>query len=219
MIGRVDEFILLDNVQYTRRDWRNRNRIKTPRGPAWLTIPVKTKGNYASPIDAIEVASDEWAASHWERLKQCYRKTPNFHELAPRVRELYLSCSGNRLSEINLHFLRGICQILGIDTKMTYAAEYNVASIDRNMRLVDLCLASGAKVYVSGPSAKAYIDLNLFREAEIEVRFMVYGGYPEYCQPYPPFLHEVSILDLLLCTGKEARQYVFGELRMKEGQK
>jgi hypothetical protein len=212
LIHRVDEFILLDNVQYTRRDWRNRNRIKTPNGPAWISIPVNTKGNYTSTIETIKTSGSDWSSGHWERLRQCYRYANSYDAVAPFIEKLYSSCKSNLLSEINQHFLDGICCFLGIHTLLTKASNYPVTAIDPNLRLIDLCRAAGADHYISGPSARAYLDLSLFSKAGIEVEFMAYGMYPEYHQPYPPFIHEVSILDLIFCTGNQAADHILNKV-------
>lgn len=208
LIRRSNEFILLDEVQYTRRDWRNRNRIKTPKGLVWLTIPLKTKGNYRAALAEMETADDVWRDSHWEKIRQAYRNTACFAEQKEFVETLYANCTSLRLSDINLHFLSALCCRLGIATPLTPSARYGIRCHDPTERLVALCLAADATTYLSGPSARDYLDEEKFRAAGIAVEFIDYRGYPEYPQPHGPFEHGVSILDLLFCTGYNAARYI-----------
>ncbi len=218
LINSVDEFILLDDRQYTRRDWRNRNRIKTPDGPRWLTIPVRVKGRYHQRIDETEVSDPGWATAHWQTLRQHYASAPCFGEYGASLEELYLGTSETRLSAINRRFLEAICALLGIRTPLVWSSDYDVEG-DRTERLVALCEAARARRYLSGPSAREYLDEGLFERAGIDVAWFDYSGYPEYPQIHPPFVHEVTILDLLLNTGAEAPAYMksFSELSVAGG--
>lgn len=208
MIRQVDEFILLDGVQYTRRDWRNRNRIKTPRGIAWLTIPVKVRGKYLQSIRETEIADPGWAASHWASLRAAYAHAPHFALHARRLEALYDDASRRRLlSEVNRMFLETLCDMLGIRTRLTDDADYRTTGT-RTERLVGLCRDAGATRYLSGPAARDYIVPESFTDAGIELSWMDYAGYPEYPQLHPPFDHAVSVLDLLFHTGPEAARYL-----------
>ena len=207
LIRASDEFILLDDVQFTRRDWRSRNRIKTSTGPAWLTVPVHTKGRYLQQIRDVTVVDPEWGVRHWQTLRTHYARTPYFADYAPLFEPLYRQPVSDRLSEINHSFITAICRALGITTRVTWSTDYHCRD-GRNERLIDLCTQVGATEYLSGPSAAAYIDPGAFARAGIQVRFVDYSGYPEYPQPYPPFEHAVSALDLLFCTGSRAPEFM-----------
>lgn len=208
IIGSVDEFIVMDEVQYTRRDWRNRNRIKTPSGPKWLTIPVQVKGKYTQTIAETVVADNAWAERHWAQLVQFYRSAPCFEACAETVESLYNVAAGlERLSEINLLFLKRICGMLGIATPFTDSTQYGAEGAKSN-RILGLCRAAGADVYLSGPAARDYLQVEDFEAEGITVEWMDYDGYPEYEQLYPPFVHGVTILDLLFHTGAEASDYL-----------
>lgn len=207
LIRRVDEFILFDTVQYTRRDWRNRNLIKGPHGAAWLTIPVQVKGRYLQSIQDIETSDPHWQQTHWKTLQHNYARAPHFADYKDRIEELYLGCDENRLSRINHRFLVGICEMLGIRHNFKWASEY--PEVDgKTERLVEWCKQAGATEYWSGPAAKDYIDEKLFAEAGIRLYWMDYSGYPEYRQLYPPFEHKVSILDLIFNEGPDALRYM-----------
>jgi hypothetical protein len=204
LINKVDEFILLDDVQFTRRDWRSRNLIKTPQGPAWLSIPVEVKGKYDQRICDTRVADAGWGRRHWSTIRHNYARAPHFAEYEAVFSALYLGDLPPLLSEINRRFIDAICGILGIHTRKRWSMEFSVSS-DRNDRLIELCTAVGATRYLSGPAARDYLDEPRFKAAGIEVRWMQYAGYPEYRQLYGPFAHGVSVIDLIFNVGREAR--------------
>jgi hypothetical protein len=208
IIGLVDEFILLDEVQYTKRDWRNRNRVKTAQGPIWLTIPVQVKGRYTQRIDEVRVAEADWAERHWQTLRLAYAQADQFDSMADQIAALYEQAADlERLSDVNRLFLRGLCPLLQIDTPITRSTDY-ASEGDKSLRLATICEQAGAEEYVSGPSARAYLDESEFASRGIAVRWMDYEGYPEYPQVHPPFEPAVSIVDLLFNTGSDAPRYV-----------
>jgi hypothetical protein len=210
IINMVDEFIVGDDVQYTKGDWRNRNLIKTKDGIKWLTIPVKTKDRTEQKISMVCVSGRGWARKHWRLIRQNYSGTEYFKKYRDIFEELYGECREEMsLSRINLRFIVTILGILGIRTKLSLSTDYPLRE-GRTERLIGLCEASHADVYISGPSAKAYIDQDDFERAGIKLIYMDYSGYPEYPQFYPPFTHFVSILDLLFHVGPDAPYYIWG---------
>jgi WbqC-like protein family len=214
LLASVEEFLLYDEVQYTRRDWRNRNRIKTPAGPKWLTIPVQAKGNYHQRIDETLVSGEQWGADHWATIAHQYARTPYFDRYAPHLERLYSAPPGPRLSDVNRAFLEfgmrelEIDTLLGWSTDHVVADEYRAPGHDSSELLAALAHATGADVYVTGPAARAYLDDEPFARRGISVEYFDYGPYPEYDQPHPPFEHAVSVLDLLLCAGPDARNHL-----------
>lgn len=207
MIAAVDEFILYDDVQYTRRDWRNRNQIKTPQGLRWLSVPVKIKGRYTQSICDTEIDGSHWAMEHWKTVAQNYHKAPYFKKLSHWVEGLYLEDEPKSLSLLNYRFIKAICYYLEIETKISWSWDYPL-STGKTERLVSLCLASGATEYISGPSAKNYINQSLFSEHDIKLIWFDYIGYPKYPQLWGDFVHGVSILDLLLNCGKDSVRFM-----------
>jgi len=213
LIAAVDEFILFDEVQYTRRDWRNRNRIKTPRGAQWLTIPVAVKGRYLAAIRDIMVSDSQWNVKHWRTLRATYARAHGFREISPRIEETYLACTHERLSEINRHFLTAMCRTLGIGTPLRWSWEYPSVTAEtseerRSHRLAEICAQAGASIYLSGPSARGYLQKEPFAGRGIDIEYFDYSRYPQYDQIYPPFDHHVSIVDLLFNAGTDARRYL-----------
>jgi hypothetical protein len=202
IIGAVDEFILYDDVQYTKNDWRNRNRIKTQAGLGWLTIPVLFKGKFGQTIREAQIGDPRWATRHWKTLQTCYAQAHHFSAVAPAIRGLYEAAAGERsLSRVNQQFLRALCLLLGIATPISLSSDYELAG-DRTERRVHLCEQAGATEYLTGPSARSYLETDRFAARGIAVRWMSYSGYPEYRQLHsPPFVHEVSVVDLLFNMG------------------
>jgi hypothetical protein len=208
LIAGVDVFVLYDDAQYTRRDWRNRNRIKTAQGVQWLTVPVQVTGKYHQLIREVVVSDPGWAAAHWRTLIHHYGKAAGFTEVAPALEGLYRDVAATqRLSEINYHFLTGINKLLGIATPLKWSSELELTG-DRTQRLLGMCRQLGAVTYVSGPTARGYLEERLFQDAGIGVEWADYSAYPEYRQLHPPFDHHVSIVDLLLNEGTAARRFL-----------
>lgn len=204
LIGMVDEFIFYDDVQYTKNDWRNRNRIKTPQGVQWLTIPVGS--NLRRRIMDVEIADPACGAAHWKTLAANYGRAPHFRAVAAWLEPFYRERWGS-LSALNQRLIAAVCAELGIATRLSRSTDH-AAEGDRNGRLVALCRAAGAGAYVSGPAARSYLDVAAFARAGIEVIWMDYGGYSPYPQLWGDFDGAVSILDLLFNCGGDARRHL-----------
>lgn len=208
LVNLVDEVVLYDDRQYTRRDWRNRNRVKTPQGTIWLTVPVEVKGRYRQRIDETVVSDRSWAERHWSTLRHSYRAAPHFEDCEGALEAAYERAGAEeRLSVVNQLLLEEVCRLLGIGTPLRRSTEYEAAGT-KTGRLISICRAAGATSYLSGPAAHAYLDESLFDAAGIAVDYMDYSGYPEYPQLHGPFEHAVTILDLLFNVGSEAPQYM-----------
>lgn len=198
LIARCDVYVIYDSVQYSKNHWHNRNRLKSPKGPSWVTIPIIS--NFGQPIEAVEI-SQPWAEKHWNFVDTNYRKAPYFDALAPGIKSLFDACSRERLlTNINEIMLRGISDQLGIATTIVRDSAFHTTGV-RTDRLVDLCLKAGATHYLSGPSAKSYLEEEKFAEAGIVVEWMTYPDYPEYPQLWGAFEPALSIVDLLLNAG------------------
>lgn len=208
MINMVDDFVIYDEVQFTKNDWRNRNIIKTFSGTQWLTIPVKITGHFGQKINETEIVSERWVDKHLKTLQYNYKRAQCFEEMFPKVEKLYDQCRGEKLlSNINYVFLKGICDILGIKTNLIWASdlEYGEGKVERLIRICQL-LEGGE--YISGKAAKSYIDETMFEDAGIQLTWMDYSGYPSYQQLHGEFVHEVSILDMLFHLGDAATDYM-----------
>ncbi len=217
LIARCDVFVFLDSVQFTRRDWRTRNRIKTSRGLLWLSVPVKQKGNYLAPIDAIEIAETGWAGKHLRSIEGAYRRAAGFVESIAAVRGAYAAVAGDpMLWRVNQRLTRAFCAILGIATPFLRDVDLlpreRLGALDPTARLVALAAAAGAARYLSGPAAQSYLDRDRFAARGIEVEWMSYASLPRYQQLWGEFEPSVSIVDPLLTLGPAKTREMLDEL-------
>ena len=194
-------------MQYTKRDWRNRNIIKTNNGLKWLTIPVEVKGKFFQKIKDTKISDKNWNINHLSTLKHNYKNSNKFNEVKDFIEDLYFNATQNYLTEINVHFLTELSKYLKIKQNFKFSSEFNLSE-DRNQRLVDICLKLNGNQYFSGPAARNYMNESLFEKSGIEVIYFDYSGYKEYEQLYPPFEHGVSILDLIFNMGEDAYKYL-----------
>jgi hypothetical protein len=208
LIALVDEFVLFDDMQYTRRDWRNRNQIKTPQGIQWLTVPVVVKGKYTQKINETAIDGVDWASLHWKAFEQNYRRASCFEEIADWLAPAY-STPGlpSNLSVLNRRLIEAVCGYLGIRTRITNSSDYALTE-GKTERLVDLCVQAGADEYVSGPAARDYIDASMFTNRGIGLRWFDYSGYRGYPQLWGEFAHGVTVLDLLFNCGRESAGFM-----------
>ena len=206
LINMVDEFVQYDDVQYTKNDWRNRNVIKTPQGKQWLTIPIQ-HGNLVQLIKDTKISDKRWPRKHWASLSQNYAKAKYFREYRDIFEHLYLTIEQDYLSEINFQFITAINGILDIKTKISWSSDFDTVE-GPTERLLSICKQCGATDYVSGPAAKNYFDSTLAEKESINVTWMDYSEYPKYNQLHKPFVHEVTIIDLLFNMGPDATHYM-----------
>ena len=207
LINSVDEFILFDDMQYTRRDWRNRNKIKTSQGLIWLTIPVQVKGKYFQTIKETEISDQNWNQLHWKSILNNYVRAEYFSDYREIFEDLYLNFNEKFLSNVNYRFLVKICNLLGIKTQISWSTDYVIVN-GKTERLISLCKQAGATEYISGPAARDYMDEDLFQQENIKLSYIEYCNYPEYRQIHPNFEHSVSIIDLLFNEGVNAKKYM-----------
>ena len=204
-INEVDLFIFHDDLQYTKGDWRNRNKIKTPNGLIWLTVPVKYKET-SQLICKTEIDySHKWQAEQINRFKNSYIKSPFFKD-ALKLLEEGLSYADSTISQLNIRLIKLICVYLQITTPLAMSIDYAVTGAKTD-RLINLLKKVGATMYLSGPSAKGYLDENLFRENGISLEYKTYD-YPPYSQLWGEFVGTVSVLDLIANCGPRSREFL-----------
>jgi len=211
-ILRADLFVFYDDVQYDKRGWRNRNQIKTPTGKQWLTIPVHSRGAQTEriPINQIRIAWDDpWNKNHWKAIQLSYTKTPYFRQYAQLLDEFY-NRHDEYLADFTIDLTIALAREMGInETRFLRASSLKVEGT-RTDRLIAVLKEVGADRYLSGPSARSYVEEEKFEQVGIELEYMEYK-YPAYPQLYPPYDPNVSILDLLFMTGPEAQNYLVSE--------
>jgi WbqC-like protein family len=208
LIHDVDLFVFYDDNQYTPRDWRNRNRIKTANGSIWISVPVGDDRNRL--IHDVGIPDAAWQGKHFQQLLQSYGKCPHFARYRGWLEHLYLDTRWANLSELNHATIRHVAtEFLGIGTRFADSRSFG-AQGQKLDKMVDLVRRTGAAAYLSGPAARDYIVPERFSDAGIELRWKDYAGYPEYPQRHPPYEHGVSVLDLLFNTGPDAAWYIWG---------
>jgi WbqC-like protein family len=212
-IQKADLFVFYDDVQYDDRGFRNRNRVKTAGGPRWLTIPVHSQGVQITktPIRDVRISWDRpWARKHWETIRQSYGRAPHFRRYAELLQDFYAR-RGETLADFTIELTVALAWELGLtSTRFLRSSSLSVEGT-RTDRLLAVLAAVGGDHYISGPSARAYIEEDKLRAAGVTLEYMSYD-YPEYEQLYPPFEPKLSILDLLFMKGPEAGEWVWGRL-------
>lgn len=213
LISEADVFVFYDDVQFTKNDWRNRNRIKTPKGSEWLSVPVGQSLDRL--VCEVKLEDSRWQVKHWKTLEQNYRKAPHFERYRAFFEDVYLKRTWTTLSELNHYLTREIATtFLGLRPEFVDSRRFELTGAKQD-RLLGLLKELGASHYVSGPAAKAYIDPRAFAAAGIGLEFKDYSGYPEYAQFHPPFEHAVSIVDTLFHVGPEAPRYALRGQRLR----
>lgn len=207
LINDADLFVFYDDVQYTKCDWRNRNRIKTPQGLQWLSVPVGSK--ISRKICEVQISTSNWQSKHLSSLRLNYCKSPFFDQYSFLLDELYLKQKWTSLSQLNQYTTRIIAGVLGIKSQLIDSRSLESSGVKHD-RLLSLIKQTGADTYISGPSAKAYIDEEKFQREGINLVWKNYSGYPEYNQRFLPFEHAVTVLDLLFNVGPETPRYIWG---------
>lgn len=208
LIHDAEVVIFLDDVQFTKNDWRNRNRFNGPNGPFWVTIPVGP--DHHRRVCDVPLPTGSWREKHWRSLQQSYGRTPHFPAVGEFMRSVYARTDWGSLSAFNQEVIKSIARdFLGLTTRFLDAADLGVRGRNED-RVLDLLKAVGATTYISGPAARAYLNESRFADAEIRLVWKDYAGYPTYAQPHPQFAHDVSVLELLCCTGPAAPHYIWG---------
>jgi hypothetical protein len=206
IIHDVDVFVFLEDVQYTRRDWRNRNQVKTPGGVKWISVPVL--GGINQRIYDVKIDySQDWREKHKQTIHHSYASAPYYNTYKSEIFDIY-SKKFETLSELNIFSIQRISKILGIETKFLNSKEMRTDGT-KDDKLLSVCQIIGADSYLTGPSAKNYIKNDKFLKAKIELNFKDYSGYPEYSQLWGTFDHGVSVIDLIFNCGERSSYYIW----------
>lgn len=198
-IASVDLFIFYDDVQFSKNGWRNRNRIKTNQGSRWITVPVKHR-SLSQLILEIEIDNKvDWRKSHFGTWKACYSDCPFYSDVIQLLGDLGERAALSNLSRFNIELISRITRYLKITTPTVCSSEWQLAG-KGTARLLDLLMKIGATTYLSGPSADAYLDKDLFRANGISLEYKEYN-YSPYPQLWGEFDGFVTILDMIANCG------------------
>jgi len=208
IIHDADLFIFHDDLQYTKNDWRNRNKVSTPSGPKWLTVPTGTDEHRL--IVDVKLKSKKWQKEHYNKLFAYYKKAPFFYQYEAFIKEVYLGKEWEYLYELNRYLIERISrEFLSIKTQFDDSRNFETHGVN-STKLLNLLISAKADLYISGPAAKSYIFEPDYQKAGINIVWKEYGGYPDYKQLYEPFSHNLTILDLLFNVGNDAPYYIWG---------
>lgn len=207
IIHDVDIFVFLEDVQYTKNDWRNRNIVKTPQGTAWITVPV-LRGIHQMIYEAKIDNSRNWAEKHMKTIQGNYAAAPYYHSYCDEINSIY-AIEALTISELNIVAIKIICKLLGLNIEFVNSKDLDVGG-HKDDKLIDICQQIGAEEYLSGPAAKDYINNSKFESAGISLQYKDYSGYPEYPQLWGGFVHTVSIIDLIYNCGEKSGDYIWG---------
>lgn len=209
-VRRSDIFVFYDDVQFDKNGWRNRNRIKSPKGlPHWLTVPVRVSTLDQSILETLIDDRQPWARKHLGTIRQFYARAPYLKRYLPELEELLLGRRWERLIDLDLAVIELMCRWLKFERKMARSSELEVEG-ERSERLLNLCLHFGAQTYLSGSAARAYLDTDLFTHRGVEVLWQDYE-HPVYAQQHGEFVPFLSALDLLLNCGDESASIIAGK--------
>ena len=203
---KATHLVVYDDMQYTKRDWRNRNKIITPNGPNWLSIPVKVSGKFNQKINETEISDINWGKEHWNLIQINYKNSPYFKEYGEHFKELYLNSKLDKLTDINIMFLKRCMDLLDIKIDVIDSREFELVG-DKTEKLVNVCKDLNAVEYFTGPAAKNYMDESLFEKENIKVSYYDLTNFPEYKQQWDGFEHGVSILDMFFNLGPNTIKY------------
>lgn len=201
---RADVFVYYDDVAFDKHGWRNRNRIKSPTGPQWLTVPVRHKGLSGQKLLEVELDPNRpWRRKHVTALAQLYARSPHTADYLPQLGRT-LDAPWTKLVELDIALSQLLAQWLCIRTATHRASALGIPG-SRSQRLVELCRQFGARRYLTGDSARNYLDLELFDQAGIEVVWQNYR-HPRYPQQFGAFTPYLSVVDLLFNVGPLAAE-------------
>ncbi|MCG8601525.1 MAG: WbqC family protein [Verrucomicrobiales bacterium] len=210
LINRVDTFVFFDDVQYTKKDWRNRNRVKTHAGLRWISVPV-TNGSRDTLIKDVEIdGKANWAEKHWKTISLEYKAAPFFNEYADFVREILCGQEWGNLCDLDIYATKKISDVLGIDVEWVRSSDLDLCGDKSGERVIKICNALGCDSFINGPASRQFMDDDLFRAAGIKLDYIEYN-YEPYPQLHGDFVHEVTVLDVLFNCGPESASWIFHE--------
>jgi WbqC-like protein family len=209
LIDQVDTFVILDTVQFEKQSWQQRNRIKTPTGLMWLTVPVAFRGRLGQKIQEVEIRDDEFWRKHLRGIEVYYGRAPYFGAYFPQVSSILQDCRpGTLLVDLNLRLLDWFLQMFGIRTPVVRASSLAQEG-KRSELLANICQKLGASQYVSPLGSADYLldEMSYFKDSGVEVSFQNYR-HPEYRQLFPPFVSHACALDLVFNEGERSAEII-----------
>lgn len=207
-VHKSDIFVIYDDVQYTKRSWRNRNKIKTSTGWMWLTVPVIQKGEYFQTLLETKIDNTQpWRKKHWASIRSNYSKAPFFKNHSRFFEDIY-KYKWESLVDLNTEIIKYLMEELGIKTQLMYSSKLKIPGKGTE-RLIKICQELGATHYLTGDLAKDYLEQTRFAKENIILEFQNYK-HPIYPQLYDQFIPYLSVIDLMFNCGKESLNIILG---------
>ncbi len=199
-IQNSDYFVFLDNVQFTRRDWRTRNRIRTPQGAEWLNVPILQPDSHHKLIENVSVLNDSFLEKHLETIRRNYTRAKQFDPNWKELHSVLFDSYNANLSTFNQKIIKNISKRFALECKFLKANQFE-NSTDPTQRLLNICLSLNATKYQTGPKAMEYLDVSKFNSKGIEVIWANYDfkGYDQLWDL--DFDPNLSVVDLILNVG------------------
>lgn len=207
MISRVDTFVFYDDVQYTARDWRNRNKIKTAQGTHWISVPVLQDRDQLICDAKIDLTA-HWQIKHYKAFQSAYKRAPFFDQYEYLLDELYMKQTWQKISDLDVFATKLIAKALGLNPTWVLASELNCQGAKDGEKILKICETLGCDYVLNGPAARAFVNDDMFKAKGIVTEYMTYE-YEPYPQRFPPFVHEVTVLDTIFNCGPDAPRYIF----------
>ena len=208
-IDKSDMFVFLDNVQYKKREFQNRNKIRTKTGWMWLTVPVISKSRYTQKIKDVQIDNTyNWRDKHSKSIKLTYNRALSFKEYFSFFEELYLR-EWKSLVDLNVCIIKKSMEFLGVKKDIYFESDLDI-SADKTPRIIDICKKVNADTYLSGQGAKTYLDEELFKRNNVKLVYQDFM-HPQYEQCYKPFIPYMSIIDLLFNHGQDSLRILRGK--------
>lgn len=209
MIAAADVFVVYDHVQFVKKSWHHRNRIKDSNGELTLTLSTK-KAPIKTPLYQTELSTEyqKTLTEHWRSISHAYKKATYFGKYSDSLQEMYLA-EYSSLTDLTVSFIRYFCNHLNITTPFVTSSSFSLDKSEVNMtkRVIELCQKSNISSLYDAHGAKALIDTNLFYSNKINISFQNYQ-HPTYSQLFGDFLPNMSVLDLLLNEGPDSLEII-----------
>jgi hypothetical protein len=202
----ADLFCVFDIVQYQRKDFNNRNKIKTQTGPIWLSVPVESRNHLNTLICDMRIVQDGWARKHARSIRHSYEKTPFFKDYIDRIEAFLLGRRYVYLTDLNTDMLAMFMAALDVTVPIVKASDYDFVGKKSDL-VLDMCVKLGATDYIFGEQGRNYADTDSFRDRRINAHFQAYT-HPVYPQLGGAFTSHLSIIDLLFNVGRGSRDVI-----------
>lgn len=206
-MAQCDTFVILDHVQFKKNYFENRNKIKSPAGGVWVTVPVLIKGRFGQRINEVEIDSTkQWKKKYLKTVEQYYCKAPYYKDIADLILPAFETDSV-MLCELNYDLIKRVAGYLGIETPVVLSSEIGLTDAESTKMLVEICKKYSAGSYISGPDGRNYLDKAMFRDSGIKIDYHDFV-HPEYTQLYGEFVSHMSVIDVIANMGGDSGSFV-----------